>query len=155
MDTSFKQRVRRRYTWNFGIESLTNLPTNGFENESTQKAHSISMQRLSYGIHGPSRRCKTRPPYSPEVVPMRHQEILNVVDLFNKVICLARNETRERPNQKASRVLDIRTGTGIWAISLAEADHSSRVTGIDTVLMYPTAYVPNASFLRVDKIEGP
>ncbi|KAK2059308.1 hypothetical protein LY76DRAFT_512376, partial [Colletotrichum caudatum] len=55
----------------------------------------------------------------------------------------------------AVKVLDVNTGTGIWAIRFAESNPDSKVIGIDTDRMHPPNHPPNVSFRKVDVMEGP
>ncbi|OLN87734.1 Phosphoethanolamine N-methyltransferase 3-like protein 2 [Colletotrichum chlorophyti] len=52
------------------------------------------------------------------------------------------------------RVLDIGTGTGIWAIEMAEIFHNAEVTGIDLSGTQPSWVPPNVKFI-IDDIESP
>lgn len=51
------------------------------------------------------------------------------------------------------RVLDVGTGTGIWAIDFADDHPESVVLGIDLSPIQPTFIPPNLSF-RVDDVEA-
>lgn len=52
------------------------------------------------------------------------------------------------------RVLDVGTGTGIWAIDFADEHPESEVLGIDLSAIQPGFVPPNVSF-QVDDIEEP
>ncbi|KAK8043544.1 S-adenosyl-L-methionine-dependent methyltransferase [Apiospora rasikravindrae] len=52
-----------------------------------------------------------------------------------------------------SRVLDIGTGTGIWACDYAEAHPQSEVVGTDLSLIQPDYSPPNCHFVREDAEE--
>ncbi|KAG9246445.1 S-adenosyl-L-methionine-dependent methyltransferase [Calycina marina] len=55
------------------------------------------------------------------------------------------------PVDKPFHVLDIATGTGIWALDYAEENPLSRVTGTDLSLIQPKrTWVPNCEFIRDD-----
>ncbi|KAL2061573.1 hypothetical protein VTL71DRAFT_6950 [Oculimacula yallundae] len=56
--------------------------------------------------------------------------------------------------QKLHRVLDIGTGTGIWAIDFADEHPESQVLGVDLSPIQPTFIPPNCSF-EIDDIEEP
>ncbi|KAK3385290.1 S-adenosyl-L-methionine-dependent methyltransferase [Podospora didyma] len=55
-------------------------------------------------------------------------------------------------NDNAKRVLDIGTGTGIWAIEYADAHPDTEVVGVDLSAIQPTFVPPNCSF-EVDDLE--
>lgn len=52
-----------------------------------------------------------------------------------------------------SNVLDIGTGTGIWAVEFAEAHPETQVFGTDLSLIQPSYVPPNCSFVREDSEE--
>ncbi|TDZ31143.1 Secondary metabolism regulator LAE1 [Colletotrichum spinosum] len=52
----------------------------------------------------------------------------------------------------ASRVLDVGTGTGIWALDYAEAHPEADVTGVDLSPIQPNYVVPNCRF-EVDDVD--
>ncbi|GKU07475.1 methyltransferase [Fusarium langsethiae] len=58
------------------------------------------------------------------------------------------------PGAKAKRVLDIGTGTGIWAIDYADEHPDSKVIGIDLSPIQPDFVPPNVEFF-IDDIEEP
>ncbi|KAK5653798.1 hypothetical protein OQA88_7956 [Cercophora sp. LCS_1] len=55
---------------------------------------------------------------------------------------------------KAKRILDIGTGTGIWATSIAETFPNATITGNDLSPPTPTFIPPNVRF-EVDDVESP
>ncbi|KAH6981401.1 S-adenosyl-L-methionine-dependent methyltransferase [Ilyonectria destructans] len=55
-------------------------------------------------------------------------------------------------NDGAGRVLDLGTGTGIWAIEYAETHPEAEVIGVDLSPMQPTFVPPNCSF-EIDDLE--
>nr|XP_036579860.1 TAM domain methyltransferase [Colletotrichum truncatum]KAF6787540.1 TAM domain methyltransferase [Colletotrichum truncatum] len=54
----------------------------------------------------------------------------------------------------AKRVLDLGTGTGIWALEYAEENPESEVIGVDLSPVQPDFMPPNCSF-EIDDIEKP
>ncbi|KAL3426424.1 methyltransferase domain-containing protein [Phlyctema vagabunda] len=56
--------------------------------------------------------------------------------------------------QKLHRVLDLGTGTGIWAIDFADEHPESQVIGVDLSPIQPSFVPPNCAF-EIDDIEEP
>lgn len=54
------------------------------------------------------------------------------------------------PIQNPNNILDIGTGTGIWAIDVADLHQSARVTGIDLSPIQPKCVPPNLDFQIFD-----
>lgn len=54
------------------------------------------------------------------------------------------------PISQPKKVLDIGTGTGIWAIQFAKAHPEAEVVGTDLSLIQPSNCPPNCSFIRED-----
>lgn len=50
------------------------------------------------------------------------------------------------PNSKAKRVLDVGTGTGIWAIDYADEHPEAKVIGVDLSPIQPDLYSPPSMF---------
>ena len=74
------------------------------------------------------------------------------MDIFHKLFLVARNESLHQapliPNYDGPRILDLGTGTGIWAIDMAElvcflAGKEDMLTALH-FSKYPTAEVPTA-----------
>lgn len=71
-----------------------------------------------------------------------HQVYLNVFDL----------ELTTVPLEDPKYILDIGTGTGEWAIGMAEMFPDCEVVGVDTSAIQPTA-VPHNVFFEIDDCE--
>ncbi|KAK1639697.1 methyltransferase domain-containing protein [Colletotrichum phormii] len=56
------------------------------------------------------------------------------------------------PKKKGARVLDIGTGTGIWAMDYADENEDASVTGVDLSPIQPSFVPPNCQF-EVDDVE--
>lgn len=80
------------------------------------------------------------------------------MDIFHKFFLVARREAlhsaRLMPNYDTLRILDLGTGTGIWAIDMADKYPEAEVTGFDISLIQPFKIPPNIQFRRRD-IEAP
>lgn len=59
------------------------------------------------------------------------------------------------PKDRPINVLDIATGTGIWAIQFAEQYPLARVIGTDISVIQPVGIPPNCQFFREDAEEEP
>ncbi|KAK1537482.1 hypothetical protein CPAR01_07595 [Colletotrichum paranaense] len=91
-------------------------------------------------------------------IPMMRGKVTDCVDLQHHQFLLSVDEKigLSPPNQddySAKRVLDIGTGTGIWAIEFGELKPEAEVIGID--LSPPLAEVPPNVTFEVDDIEEP
>ncbi|OHE94361.1 methyltransferase domain-containing protein [Colletotrichum orchidophilum] len=58
------------------------------------------------------------------------------------------------PPQSTHRILDIGTGTGIWAIEAADVFQNAEILGIDLSAIQPSWVPPNVKF-EVDDVESP
>ncbi|KAF4911490.1 putative methyltransferase tdiE [Colletotrichum fructicola] len=56
------------------------------------------------------------------------------------------------PNAKVGRVLDVGTGTGIWALDFGEEHPEAEVLGVDLSHTLPTFTLPNVAF-EIDDLE--
>ncbi|KAK2046103.1 S-adenosyl-L-methionine-dependent methyltransferase [Colletotrichum somersetense] len=56
--------------------------------------------------------------------------------------------------EKVHRILDIGTGTGIWAVEMGDVFHHAEVLGIDLSATTPEWHLPNVKF-EIDDIEEP
>lgn len=57
------------------------------------------------------------------------------------------------PIEEPRNILDVGTGTGIWAMDVADDNPSTQITGIDLSPIQPTAVPPNLQFLIMDADE--
>lgn len=80
------------------------------------------------------------------------------MDIYHKFFSVARRDVLHSapftPNYDGPRILDLGTGTGIWAIDMADKYQHSEVMGIDISLIQPYTIPPNLQFRRRD-IEAP
>ncbi|KKY22684.1 putative sam dependent [Phaeomoniella chlamydospora] len=75
------------------------------------------------------------------------------LDLFHCCVKLILNSKSSlAPMTVGGRVLDLGTGTGIWAIELAESDPASVVIGVDLAPIQPDFVPPNLEF-QIEDIE--
>lgn len=58
------------------------------------------------------------------------------------------------PLERPTWILDVGTGTGIWALDVADDYPSARVIGVDLSSIQPTAVPPNLEFQIIDADEG-
>jgi ubiquinone/menaquinone biosynthesis C-methylase UbiE len=56
-------------------------------------------------------------------------------------------------NPHPQRILDLGTGSGIWAIDMAEKYVSASVIGVDTAAVQPNMVPPNLQF-EIDDVES-
>ncbi|KAH7156740.1 S-adenosyl-L-methionine-dependent methyltransferase [Dactylonectria macrodidyma] len=78
------------------------------------------------------------------------QHNLFIVTLGNKLGLAPPND----PDSKVKRVLDVGTGTGIWAIDFGDEHPEARVIGVDLSPIQPSFVPPNVEFF-IDDIEEP
>lgn len=78
------------------------------------------------------------------------QHHLFLVTLGDKLGLAPPNE----PGSKVKNVLDVGTGTGIWAIDFADEHPESKVVGVDLSPIQPSFVPPNVEFY-IDDIEEP
>ncbi|KFY35955.1 hypothetical protein V494_05456 [Pseudogymnoascus sp. VKM F-4513 (FW-928)] len=75
------------------------------------------------------------------------------MDIFHKFFHVARNKhtsVKYKPNHDGYRIMDLGTGTGIWAIDMADDNTNAEVIGFDISLMQPQTIPPNLTFRRRD-----
>ncbi|KAJ5085771.1 hypothetical protein N7532_010542 [Penicillium argentinense] len=88
------------------------------------------------------------------VLPNDEQE-QDRLDLSHHIyLMLLRGELQVAPVKNPGRVLDLGTGTGIWAIDFADGNPNSEVIGIDLSPIQP-AWVPQNCRFEVDDFEQP
>ncbi|KAK2061987.1 S-adenosyl-L-methionine-dependent methyltransferase [Colletotrichum caudatum] len=82
---------------------------------------------------------------------------MNRLDLAHAMMVKAMGSVLYRaPLQKGKvhRILDIGTGTGIWAVEMGDVFHNAEVLGIDLSATTPEWHPPNVKF-EIDDIEEP
>ena len=75
------------------------------------------------------------------------------LDLHHRITCLLLDEDLHKaPIARSSmrNVLDIGTGTGIWALQFAQEYPDASIVGTDLSLIQPKGIVPNVEFIRED-----
>ncbi|KEY65139.1 hypothetical protein S7711_04229 [Stachybotrys chartarum IBT 7711] len=82
------------------------------------------------------------------------EEEKNRLDIFHKFFCVARKEqllSHPLPRDHRPRVMDLGTGSGIWAIALAEQfDPTAEVYAVDLHKIQPRLIPPNLHTLQYD-----
>ncbi|KAJ6079664.1 hypothetical protein N7467_009417 [Penicillium canescens] len=88
------------------------------------------------------------------ILPNDEQE-QDRLDLSHHIyLMLLKGELLRAPVKNPKRVLDLGTGTGIWAIDYADANPESEVIGIDLSPIQPSWVPPNCRF-EIDDFEQP
>ncbi|KAF6829662.1 methyltransferase domain-containing protein [Colletotrichum musicola] len=120
-------------------------------------------------IHRISRLQRGRLPYGKRSalprVPSRHpayygpndeQELERLDFMSNLLIKLTKGKLHHAPlkQEKVHRILDIGTGTGIWAVEIADMFPDAEVIGNDLSPVQTTWVPPNVKF-EVDDVESP
>ncbi|RDW74828.1 hypothetical protein BP6252_05970 [Coleophoma cylindrospora] len=79
---------------------------------------------------------------------------MNRLDIQHKMWCITLDDKLYLAplNKSTHRVLDLATGTGIWAVEFAKAYPSAEVLGTDLSLVEPLCVPPNCRF-EVDDVE--
>ncbi len=81
------------------------------------------------------------------------------LDIFHKFFLVARKEVLHRasiiPNPMPTRILDLGTGTGIWAIDIADKYPDASVVGIDLANIQPERIPSNLRFRIPQDFESP
>ncbi|OQD70773.1 hypothetical protein PENPOL_c001G01527 [Penicillium polonicum] len=77
------------------------------------------------------------------------------LDLSHHIyLMLLKGELFQAPIKDPKRVLDLGTGTGLWAIEYADTNPNSQVIGIDLSAIQPSWVPPNCRF-EIDDFEQP
>ncbi|KAI9806533.1 MAG: Secondary metabolism regulator lae1 [Piccolia ochrophora] len=81
------------------------------------------------------------------------------MDIFHKFFLVARKEVLHQspliPNQGPTKILDLGTGTGIWAIDMADKNPDAWVVGIDLANIQPERIPSNLRFRIPQDFESP
>ncbi|MCJ1224937.1 Secondary metabolism regulator lae1 [Toensbergia leucococca] len=81
------------------------------------------------------------------------------MDIFHKLFLVARKEKLHSaplvPGYEPPRILDLGTGTGIWAIDMADQYPTAEVVGVDLVNIQPERIPPNLRFRIPRDFESP
>ncbi|OQE10917.1 hypothetical protein PENVUL_c003G07777 [Penicillium vulpinum] len=77
------------------------------------------------------------------------------LDLSHHIyLMILKGELCQAPVQSPKRVLDLGTGTGLWAIEYADTHPNSQIIGIDLSAIQPSWVPPNCRF-EIDDFEQP
>ncbi|KAI9885340.1 MAG: Secondary metabolism regulator lae1 [Watsoniomyces obsoletus] len=81
------------------------------------------------------------------------------MDIFHKFFLVARHDVLHRasilPNPGQTKILDLGTGTGIWAIDMADKYPNAQVVGIDLANIQPERIPSNLRFRIPQDFESP
>ncbi|KAJ5164871.1 uncharacterized protein N7500_006701 [Penicillium coprophilum] len=72
------------------------------------------------------------------------------MDLQSRWLMLMKGELHKAPVSNPQKILDLGTGTGIWALDMAEKFPSAKVIGNDISAIQPTWVIPNVEFIVED-----
>ncbi|PGH07447.1 hypothetical protein GX51_01748 [Blastomyces parvus] len=119
------------------------------ESETTSVTSSIYKYRLEHGrrYHG----YKDGAYYAPN--DEKANEVLDIA--HHSYLLMLKKKLYLAPIEKPQKVLDLGTGTGIWAIDFAEEHPQAQVIGTDLSPTQPTWVPPNVSFMIDDFTEYP
>jgi cyclopropane fatty-acyl-phospholipid synthase-like methyltransferase len=70
------------------------------------------------------------------------------------MLLLLEGELYKAPIENPKRILDVGTGTGIWAVEMAEKFPNAKVLGIDLSPIQPEWVPPNCRFIVDDAEES-
>ncbi|KAF4974549.1 hypothetical protein FZEAL_8573 [Fusarium zealandicum] len=117
-----------------------------FEDDSSLLSSTASLSESIYdyrNLHGRTfQRSKTTEYWGPN--DERQNEGLDIAHHF--MVMLKDDQLFLAPVKTPSKILDVGTGTGIWAIDMADAYPSAEIIGTDISPIQPSFVPPNCSF---------
>ncbi|KAF2859032.1 S-adenosyl-L-methionine-dependent methyltransferase [Piedraia hortae CBS 480.64] len=131
-------------------ESASEYADSGF-GDGTSATDSLRSSIFDYEVeHGRSYHAFRRGKY---VMPNDEREQERMDIHYHTLRFVFQNRHFVAPIEQLTSVLDVGTGTGIWAMDVADDYPDAHVIGIDLSPIQPTAVPPNLEFLVMDADE--